>query len=106
MRETYHQRRDLIVSLLRDIPGIKIVSPPATFYAFPDISGLLGKAAGNTRLETDVEFCNWLLDEYHVATVPGSAFGDPRCVRLSFAASKDDIRKATGRLAEAVTTLA
>lgn len=106
MRARYHHRRDLVVSLLRDIPAIKTVSPPATFYAFPDISGLLGKSAVNTRIETDAEFCNWLLNEYHVATVPGSAFGDPRCIRLSFAASKDDIRKAIGRLAEAVATLA
>ena len=105
MRATYHNRRDLVVSLLKDVPGIKTVSPPATFYVFPDISGLLGKSAGNTRIESDVEFCNWLLDHYHVATVPGSAFGEPRCIRLSFAASKDDIRKAVGRLAEAVATL-
>ena len=105
MRATYHHRRDLIVSLLRDIPGIKVVSPPATFYVFPDISGLLGKSAGNTRLETDVEFCHWLLDEYHLATVPGSAFGGPGCIRLSFAASDYDIRKAIVRLAEAASAL-
>ena len=106
MRASYHHRRDLIVSLLRCIPGIKVVSPPATFYVFPDISGLLGKSAGNTRIETDVEFCHWLLDEYHLATVPGSAFGGPGCIRLSFAASDDDIRKAISRLAEAASALA
>jgi aspartate aminotransferase len=106
MRASYHRRRDLIVSLLADIPGIKVVSPPASFYVFPDISGLLGKAAGNTRLETDVEFCHWLLDEYHLATVPGSAFGGPGCIRLSFAASDDDITTAMSRLAEAAAALA
>jgi len=106
MRVSYHRRRDLIVSLLADIPGIKVVSPPASFYVFPDISGLLGKAAGNTRLETDVEFCHWLLDEYHLATVPGSAFGGPGCIRLSFAASDDDITTAMSGLAEAAATLA
>ena len=106
MRASYHHRRDLIVSLLRDIRGIKVVSPPASFYVFPDISGLLGKSAGNTRLETDVEFCHWLLDEYHLATVPGSAFGGPGCIRLSFAASDDDIAKAIARLAEAAAALA
>jgi aspartate aminotransferase len=105
MRASYHHRRDLIVSLLSDIPGIKVVSPPASFYVFPDISGLLGKSAGNTRIETDVEFCHWLLDEYHLATVPGSAFGGPGCIRLSFAASDDDIAKATARLAEAAAAL-
>jgi len=106
MRASYHRRRDLIVSLLDDIPGIKVVSPPASFYVFPDISGLLGKAAGNTRIETDVEFCHWLLDEYHLATVPGSAFGGPGCIRLSFAASDDDITTAMSRLAEAASALA
>ncbi len=105
MRASYHHRRDLIVSLLSDIPGIKVVSPPASFYVFPDISGLLGKSAGNTRIETDVEFCHWLLDEYHLATVPGSAFGGPGCIRLSFAASDDDIAKAIARLAEAAAAL-
>jgi len=106
MRTSYHRRRDLIVSLLVEIPGIKVVAPPASFYVFPDISGLLGKAAGNTRLETDVEFCHWLLDEYHLATVPGSAFGGPGCIRLSFAASDDDITTAMSRLAEAAAALA
>ncbi|WP_108883057.1 aminotransferase class I/II-fold pyridoxal phosphate-dependent enzyme [Anderseniella sp. Alg231-50] len=106
MRASYHHRRDLIVSLLSDIPGIKVVSPPATFYVFPDISGLLGKSAGNTRIETDVEFCHWLLHEYHLAAVPGSAFGGPGCIRLSFAAGDDDIKKAIARLAEAASALA
>jgi aspartate aminotransferase len=105
MRATYHHRRDLVVSLLDDIPGIVTVSPPATFYVFPDISSLLGKSAGNTRIESDVEFCNWLLENYHLATVPGSAFAAPGCIRLSFAASDDDLRKGIGRLAEAATAL-
>ena len=105
MRASYHHRRDLVVSLLGDIPGIKTVSPPATFYVLPDISGLLGKSAGNIRIETDVEFCNWLLEEFHLATVPGSAFAAPGCIRLSFAASDDDLRKGIARLAKAATAL-
>ena len=60
MRASYHRRRDLAVSLLSEIVDIKVVSPPATFYIFPDISSLLGRSAGNTRIETDVEFCHWL----------------------------------------------
>lgn len=105
MRASYHRRRDLAVSLLSEIADIKVVPPPATFYIFPDISSLLGRSAGNTRIETDVEFCHWLLDEYHLATVPGSAFGTPGCIRLSFAASDDDIRKGLARLAEAAAAL-
>ena len=105
MRLSYHHRRDLVVSLLRDIPGINVVSPPATFYAFPDISALLGKQAGNRNIDTDWDFCHWLLDEYHVAAVPGSAFGGPGCIRLSFAASDDDLKKGLARLAAAARQL-
>ena len=105
MRQSYQRRRDLIVSLLRDIPGINVVAPPATFYIFPDISALLGKQAGNRHIDTDWDFCHWLLDEYHVASVPGSAFGGPGCMRLSFAASDDDIKKAIIRLASAAKAL-
>jgi aspartate aminotransferase len=105
MRQSYKRRRDLIVSLLRAIPGINVVAPPATFYIFPDISALLGKQAGNRHIDTDRDFCHWLLDEYHVASVPGSAFGGPGCIRLSFAASDDDIKKAMTRLASAARAL-
>jgi aspartate aminotransferase len=105
MRQSYLKRRDLAVSLLSRIKGFKIVPPPATFYVMPDISALLGKTIGNTRLETDVDFCHWLLDDYHVATVPGSAFGGPGCIRLSFAASEQDISEGINRIADAATRL-
>ncbi len=105
MRRSYMRRRDLVVSMLQSIPGINTIAPPATFYVFPDISGLLGKTVGNTRIETDGELCNWLLDEFHLATVPGSAFGGAGCIRLSFAASEDDLREGMQRLAKAASIL-
>ena len=106
MRVSYKRRRDLAIAMLKGIKGVKVTPPPATFYMLPDISGLLGKTAGNVRIETDVEFCHWLLDEFHVATVPGSAFGAPGCIRLSVAARDSEIVKAMERLARAANTLA
>jgi aspartate aminotransferase len=75
------------------------VADPATFYAFPDVSALLGKKSGNHVLDTAERLCDWLLDAHGVATVPGSAFGAPGSIRLSFAASEADIEKALARLA-------
>jgi aspartate aminotransferase len=106
MRTSYKRRRDLAVAMLKGINGVEVVAPPATFYILADVSGLLGKSAGNRRIETDEEFCHWLLEEFHVATVPGSAFGAPGCVRLSVATRDSDIVHALERLARAANALA
>ncbi len=106
MRTSYKRRRDLAVAMLKGINGVEVVAPPATFYILADVSGLLGKSAGNRRIETDEEFCHWLLEEFHVATVPGSAFGAPGCVRLSVATRDSDIVHALERLARAASALA
>ncbi|MEE4237497.1 MAG: pyridoxal phosphate-dependent aminotransferase [Anderseniella sp.] len=105
MRVSYKRRRDLAVAMLKGIEGVNITAPPATFYILADIAGLLGKTAGNTRIETDTDFCNWLLEEYHVATVPGSAFGAPGCIRFSVATRDSDITKGLERLARAANAL-
>ena len=105
MRESYRKRRDLIISALKAIPGVRIENPPGTFYAFPDVSAFLGKRAGNHTLGTVDELCDWLLDTHGLACVPGSAFGDPNCLRLSFASSQADIIKGTDRLARALIDL-
>jgi aspartate aminotransferase len=105
MREAYRRRRDLVIAGLRAIPGLKIGSISGTFYAFPDVSAFLGKAAGNTRITSSDELCDWLLEEHNVATVPGSAFGAPNSIRLSFAASEDDIKKALTRIASGLAML-
>jgi aspartate aminotransferase len=105
MRESYRKRRDLIIGALKAIPGVKIENPPGTFYAFPDVSAFLGKRAGNHTLGTVDELCDWLLDVHGLASVPGSAFGDGNCLRLSFASSEADIIKGTDRLARALGDL-
>lgn len=105
MRESYRIRRDLIITALQAIPGIKIENPPGTFYAFPDVSAFLGKRAGNHLINTVDELCDWLLDVHGLASVPGSAFGDGNCLRLSFASSEEDIKKGTHRLAKALGEL-
>jgi aspartate aminotransferase len=105
MRKAYQHRRDLVIRKLRNIPGIRIADIPATFYAFPDVSAFLGKSAGNMTMMTVDELCDWLLDTHGVATVPGSAFGAPNSLRLSFAASEPDLEKALHRIAQGLSQL-
>ena len=105
MRQRYQARRDTVLQGLRAIPGVRIGAIPATFYAFPDVSALLGRTAGNHRLDTTDQLCDWLLEHHGVATVPGTAFGAPESVRLSFAASEADIGKAMERLTAALVSL-
>ncbi len=105
MTRSYHTRRDLIAKLLADIPGVSVRPPDGTFYIFPDVSAHLGKTAGNHRVETVEDLCMWLLEEHDVATVPGGAFGDADCLRMSFACSEEDIEKGVGRMREAFSLL-
>ena len=105
MRKAYQHRRDVVVGKLRNIPGLRIADIPATFYAFPDVSAFLGKSAGNMTMMTVDELCDWLLDTHGVATVPGSAFGAPNSLRLSFAASEPDLEKALHRIAQGLSQL-
>ncbi|MFM8748285.1 MAG: pyridoxal phosphate-dependent aminotransferase [Aestuariivirga sp.] len=105
MREAYRRRRDLVLAGLRALPGVRIGDIPATFYAFPDVSGLLGRKAGNHLIDTADSLCDWLLDAHGVATVPGNAFGAPGSIRLSFACGEADIAKAMARIREAVNSL-
>ena len=106
MRREYQKRRDMVLEGLRAIPGVKIGDIPATFYAFPDVSALLGKKAGNHVLDTTDALCDWLLEEHAVATVPGTAFGAPGSIRLSFACSEAEIGKAMSRMQKGLGALA
>jgi aspartate aminotransferase len=105
MRETYRHRRDNVLAALSTMKGARIGAIPATFYAFPDVSGALGKRAGNHVVNTTEELCDWLLEEHGVATVPGSAFGAPHSIRLSFATSDANLTKALARLEAAFASL-
>ena len=106
MRREYQKRRDMVLAGLRAIPGVKIGDIPATFYAFPDVSALLGRKAGNHLIDSTDALCDWLLEDYAVATVPGIAFGAPGSIRLSFACSEAEIGKAMERMQKALGSLA
>lgn len=105
MRKEYQLRRDMVQGGLNAIPGVRMSNIPATFYAFPDVSALLGKKAGNHLLDTTDALCDWLLEEHAVATVPGTAFGAPGSIRLSFACSEAEIGKAMARMQKALGRL-
>jgi aspartate aminotransferase len=105
MRERYKARRDLVQTGLSAIQGLKLAPIPSTFYAFPDVSAYLGKRAGNHVIDSVDTLCDWLLEHHGVATVPGSAFGNEQCIRLSFATSEENIEKALARLGKAFASL-
>lgn len=105
MVEEYRKRRELVYKLLKEIPGIKTNYPQGAFYFFPDVSSYYGKTDGNTIIKNGDDFCLYMLEKGHVALVPGGAFGDDNCVRLSYAASEKDIIEALRRIKEALAVL-
>ena len=105
MAQAYQRRRDLVVKLLKDIPGFKVNVPQGAFYAFPDVSAYYGKSDGTTTIHNCDDFANWLLNTQYVATVAGSGFGAPNCIRISTAASDESLVDAVGRIRDAVATL-
>ncbi len=105
MVEAYRQRRDLVVAGLQAIAGVKLPAIPGTFYAFPDVSAFLGKKVGNHVIDTTDQLCDWLLEQHGVAIVPGTAFGVAGSIRLSFAASEADLKKALHRIAQGLNSL-
>ncbi len=106
MRKAFDERRVEMVKLLRAIPNVSCREPKGAFYAFPDVSAYLGKTSPEgSVLDDDVQLCDWLVEVGKVAVVPGSGFGAPGFVRLSYATSMDNIREGVGRLAKALGTL-
>ncbi len=105
MVQTFRTRRDLMYSLLSDIPGLRTNLPAGAFYFFPDISSYLGKSFRGKKISTADELCLYMLEHFHVATVTGGAFGDPNCIRLSYAASEKQIREAVRRIRLALESL-
>ena len=98
MIDEFKLRRKLILNLLSEIRGIKLNNPMGAFYIFPDISYFFGKTIKNRKIKTASDFAMLLLEESHVATVTGDAFGSPKNIRISYAASQDDIKKAVSRI--------
>ena len=106
MRQAFERRRDLIVSLAKDIPGLEVNQPQGAFYLFPKCCSFYGKSDGTRTVNNSTDLAMYLLEVGHVATVGGDAFGDPDCFRMSYATSDDNIREAMRRIKEALERLA
>lgn len=105
MKSAFLHRRDLVIRLLSEIPGVKVNKPQGAFYIFPDISNFFGKSNGETTIQNADDFCEYLLAEAYVAVVTGSAFGADNCFRLSYAASEETLKEAIRRISEALAKL-
>lgn len=105
MRTVFSQRRDRAVRAINEVPGLSCTTPMGAFYVFVDVRALLGKRAGERVIATDEDFATWLLEQARVALVPGTAFGAPGYVRISYATSDADIDRGVQRIAAAVASL-
>lgn len=105
MRKAFERRRDLIVKLAKEIPGLEVNCPQGAFYLFPKCSGFYGKSYEGKTINNSTDLAMFLLEEGHVATVGGDAFGDPECFRMSYATSDDNIREAMCRIKETLAKL-
>lgn len=105
MRRAFERRRNLVVSLARQIPGLKVNEPEGAFYLFPEVTAFLGKTDGKRTIATSGDLAMYLLEEAHVATVDGAAFSAPGYIRLSYATSDENITEAMRRIAEALARL-
>lgn len=105
MRKAFERRRDLIVSLAKEIPGLEVNCPQGAFYLFPKCSSFYGKSYEGKTIAGSTDLAMFLLEEGHVATVGGDAFGDPECFRMSYATSDDNIREAMRRIKETLAKL-
>ena len=104
MVEEFEQRRDLILQLLGEIPCLKLNRPEGAFYVFPDVSAYFGKTLAGTPINDANDVALYILEKAHVATVSGAAFGAPNCIRISYAASQEEIKTAIGRIQKALAT--
>ncbi len=105
MLEAFRLRRDMLLELLNEIPGLKTNVPNGAFYIFPDVTHFYGKSYGNKVIENGNDLCMYILNKSFVALVPGSAFGDPNCIRISYAASKEVLIEAVNRIKNALAEL-
>ncbi|MCQ2245277.1 MAG: pyridoxal phosphate-dependent aminotransferase [Bacteroidaceae bacterium] len=106
MRQAFERRKNLIVKLAKEIPGLEVNEPKGAFYLFPKCSSFYGKKAGDRVIGNSMDFAMYLLEEGHVATVGGDAFGSPECFRMSYATSDENIVEAMRRIKECCAKLA
>jgi aspartate aminotransferase len=105
MTEEFARRRKRVLEIIKEVPGIKCFEPEGAFYIFPDVSYYFGKTDGNNKIANAADFCMYLLNTAHVSSVMGDAFGEPNCVRFSFANSMTNIERAWVRIKEALAKL-
>jgi aspartate aminotransferase len=105
MRKAFERRRDLIVKLAKDVPGLEVNVPEGAFYLFPKCSAFFGKKNGDKTINTSDELALYLLEEAHVACVGGTSFGAPECIRMSYATSDENIVEAISRIKAALAKL-
>lgn len=105
MNAAYLRRRDLVLGLLKDIPGLKVSVPQGAFYSFPDVSAYLGKSFNGNVINTAGDLAMYILNEGHVSTVGGDAFGAPKNLRISTAASDENLKEALRRIKECLAKL-
>ena len=105
MRQAFERRKDLIVGLVKEIPGLEVNTPDGAFYVFPKCKSFLGKTDGERTIKDTNDFAMYLLEVGHVATVGGDAFGDPECFRMSYATSDENIVEAMRRIKECCAKL-
>ena len=105
MVKEFTSRRQRTLELVKAIPGLKCFEPEGAFYIFPDVSSYFGKSDGTTTIRNSADFSMYLLNTAHVSSVMGDAFGEPACVRFSFANSMGNIEKAWGRIKDALAKL-
>ena len=105
MRKAFERRKDLIVKLAIEIPGLEVNEPQGAFYLFPKCSSFFGKSDGERVINNSTDLAMYLLEEGHVATVGGDAFGSPECFRMSYATSDENIVEALRRIKETLAKL-
>ena len=105
MANEYFERRQMVFDLLNQIPGLRTVMPSGAFYFFPEVSSFFGKSYDKWTINSAGDLCMYLLEDVHVSLVTGEAFGVPECVRLSYAASREDLKEAISRIADALAKL-
>jgi aspartate aminotransferase len=105
MRQEFEARKQMVLDMMADIPGLRLSEPDGAFYVFPDVSSYFGKKAGDKVITNADDLAMYLLETAHVSTVTGGAFGEPNCIRISYAASRADLQKGFARIKDALAAL-